>query len=291
MLRRTNRSVVLRAFIPLFVMGLVADAGAAQEEEEDSTWTKASELSFVQTGGNAESATLGVANLLSGDWGSTLLKIELGGIRTSTTATTRLAVGSSDAFQLTETSDSRVSAENYYARVRADREISDRSALFVKAGWLRNTFAGIDARYVGVAGLSNQWIDSDVQKLATAYGVTYTKQDDVVPNPAVAGNFLGVQVSVDYWRQLTDNSEWISALVLDENADRTEDFRADWVNSLAVAMSDNLALKTTLQVLFDNEPSLVGVPLESAAGAPLGTVSVPLDQFDRVFTVALVINF
>ena len=286
--RCTNRSV-FQAFIPLLLIGLVANAGAAQEE--DGTWTKASELSFVQTGGNAESATLGVANLLSGDWGTTLLKFEVGGIRTSTTATTRLAVGSTDAFQLTETSDSRVSAENYYARVRADKEISERSALFAKAGWLRNTFAGIDARYVGVAGLSNQWFDSDVHRFATAYGVTFTSQNDVVPNPAVAGNFLGVQVSLDYWRQLTDNSEWNSALVLDENGDRTQDFRADWVNSLAVAMSDNLALKTTFQILFDNEPSLVGVPLESAAGAPLGTVSVPLDQFDRVLTVALVINF
>lgn len=287
--RCTNRSDLLQAFLPLCVIGLLAGEGAAQEE--DDAWTKASELSFVQTGGNAESATLGVANLLSGDWRGTLFKFEIGGIRTSTTATTRLAVGSADDFQLTELSDSKVSAENYYGRVRADRQISDRSAVFAKAGWLRNTFAGIDGRYVGVVGLSNQWIDTDVQKFATAYGVTFTSQDDVVPDPAVSGNFFGGQVSVDFWRQLTENSEWASALVLDENGDRTRDFRADWVNSLAVSMSEDLALKTTVQILFDNEPSLVGVPLESAAGAPLGTVSVPLDQFDRVVTVALVISF
>ena len=55
-------------------------------------------------------------------------------------------------------------------------------------------------------------------------------------------------------------------------------------------MSESLALKTTLQLLFDNEPSLVTVPLQSTIGDPLGDVFVPLNEFDRVFTVALVIS-
>lgn len=289
MIRVWKRSVL--ASWSLALGSILALAGPAVGQEEEERWTNASELSFVQTGGNAESATFGVANTLARDWGRTQFKLELGGIRTSTTAFTRLAVGTEDDFQLNESSDSRVSAENYYGRVRVDRQISDRSSLFAKTGWLRNTFAGIDARYVSVVGLSSQWIDTETQKLGTSYGVTYTNQDDVVPNPGVANNFIGAQVSVDFWRQVTDNSEWISTLVLDENGDRTQDFRADWVNSLAVAMSESLALKTTLQVLFDNDPSLVGVPLESAVGESLGTVSVPLDEFDRVLTVALVISF
>ena len=281
----------LKRSIPCALSLLLALAGPLLAQDEEEGWTNASELSFVQTGGNSESATFGVANTLARDWGRTQFKFEVGGIRTSTTTFARLAVGSEDNFQLNESSDSKVSAENYYGRVRVDRQVSDRSALFAKTGWLRNTFAGIDARYVTVVGLSNQWIDTDTQKFGTAYGVTYTNQDDVVPNPGVASNFIGAQVSVDFWRQVTDNSEWTSTLVLDENGDRTEDFRADWVNSLAVAMSESLALKTTLQILFDNDPSLVGVPLESAIGDPLGTVSVPLDEFDRVLTVALVISF
>ena len=286
-------SVPKRSLVPSLLLTaagflVIAPSTSAQDAEP---WTNASEVSFVQTGGNAESATFGIANTLARDWGTTQFKLELGGIRTSTTTFTRLAVGSAEDFQLSESEDSKVSAENYYGRVRVDRQISERSALFAKAGWLRNTFAGIDARYVSVLGLSNQWVDTETQKFGTAYGITYTNQDDVVPDPAVASNFLGAQVSVEFWRQITENSEWTSALVLDENGDRTEDFRADWVNSLAVAMSDNLALKTTLLLLFDNQPSLVNVPLESAVGDPIGTVAVPLDEFDRVLTVALVISF
>lgn len=266
-------------------------APPASGQEQPERWNNSSELSFVQTGGNAESATFGLANTLTRVWSATQLKLELGGVRTSTTTFSRRAVGTADDYQLNESSDSRVSSENYYARLRLDREFSRRTAFFVQSGWLRNTFQGVDHRYLSVLGLSNQWLDNDVQRLSTAYGVTYTKQDDVVPDPTVSSSFVGAQVSVDYWRRVTSTTEWTSRLVLDENGDRTADFRADWVNSIGVAMSENLALKTTLQVLFDNQPSLVNVPLESPTGEPAGMVAVELDEFDRVLTVALVVSF
>ena len=271
-------------------LGVVPGGAVAQEEDADR-WANSSEVSFVQTGGNAKSATFGVANTLTREWEATRLKLEVGGIRTSTTTTTRLAVGSADDFQLSESTDSKVSAENYFGRLRLDRDFSASSAFFAQTEWVRNTFAGIDHRYVSVVGLSNQWIDDDTQKLSTAYGITYTKQEDVVPDPTVSDDFVGGRVSVDFWLQLTGNTEWTSRLVLDENGDRTEDFRGDWLNSVRVSMSESLALKTTLQLLFDNDPSLVNVPLQSGTGADLGRVAVPLDEWDRVLTVALVVSF
>ena len=65
----------------------------------------------------------------------------------------------------------------------------------------------------------------------------------------------------------------------------TEDLRADWTNSLAVAMSEKLALKASLQILFDNEPALTAVPLGDAE------VLTPLGKVDSVFTVAIVATF
>jgi hypothetical protein len=73
--------------------------------------------------------------------------------------------------------------------------------------------------------------------------------------------------------------------VVDQNLNRTEDLRADWTNSLAVAMSDRLALKTSLQVLFDNDPALTAVPLGDTE------VFAPLGEVDTVFSVAIVANF
>ena len=72
---------------------------------------------------------------------------------------------------------------------------------------------------------------------------------------------------------------------------KTDDFRADWVNSLSVAMSDRLALKTSLQLLFDNKPSLLSLPLVDGGGSPTGTtVFTPSDQVDSVVTLTLVIK-
>jgi hypothetical protein len=51
-------------------------------------------------------------------------------------------------------------------------------------------------------------------------------------------------------------------------------------------MTDRLALKTTLRLLYDASPALVEVPLDSG-----GTVVTSLDSTDSTFTVALVISF
>ncbi len=64
------------------------------------------------------------------------------------------------------------------------------------------------------------------------------------------------------------------------------------INSLAVSMSERLALKVSLQLLYDNLPSRRRVTLVGTDGTPTGgTVLVPLDELDTVFNVALVISF
>jgi hypothetical protein len=52
-------------------------------------------------------------------------------------------------------------------------------------------------------------------------------------------------------------------------------------------MAEGLALKTSLQLLFDNEPALVSVPLQGTEESVL----TELDRVDSVFTVALVVKF
>ncbi|MGI9626491.1 MAG: DUF481 domain-containing protein [Longimicrobiales bacterium] len=286
----TQVSTYLRGLSAVAVFGLVL-ALPVQGQDEEQGWANSTELSFVQTGGNATSATFGLANTLTRSWAATDLKFEVGGIRTSTTTVDRSAVGLPENFQLTETSDSELSAENYYMRLRLDRTVSARTTVFVQSGWVRNTFSGFDSRIVSVVGVANQWVDTDERKFSTSYGGTLTAQDDIVPNPLAPDNFLGGQLSADFWQQFNENTEFSSNLVLDQNFKLSEDFRGVWVNSLGVSMSENLALKTTFQILFDNDPSLVNVPLMSSIGDPLGDVGVPLNEFDRVLTVALVVSF
>lgn len=276
------------AAMAALMLSLAPASGCAQTQ---AGWKNSSELSFVRTGGNAESSTLGISSTVTRSWERTELKIEAGGIRTRTTRFERVAVGTESDYRIEETSDSEVSAENYHARVRVDRRFSERTSVFVQSGWTRNTFSGIRHRLVNVAGVSTRWLDREGQRLRTAYGVTHTVERDVVPDPDDSGRFLGVRLSTEYWLKVTGNTEWTSNLVVDGNGTEVSDLRTDWVNSLGVAMNEHLALKTSLRTTFDNQPALARLPLRSPGGEDGGTVLVRREKVDRVFTVALVVSF
>ncbi len=275
-------------------LALTALARPSQAQEEKKLgWFDKAELTFVLTAGNAESSTFGLKNTLERVWERSSLRFDVGGIRTESSITTRTAVGPSvDDFQISEQSQSDVTAESYFVRGRYDRSLSPRFFLFGGAGWDRNTFAGIDNRYVVFGGVGNTWLDTEMSRFRTDYGVTYTRQEDVVDDPNTPDSFAGFRLSYDYQRVLTSTTEYVSTLVVDDSFDDTEDVRADFVNSIAVSISRMLALKTSLQLLFDNKPSLAGVPLEFPAGSPTGeTVFTELNELDSILTVALVVTF
>ncbi len=273
------------------LLGWAAFPPAARAQEAEDRWRASTEFSFVRTGGNAESSTFGIATAVTRSWERTEIKIEAGGIRTRSTRYKPVAIGTEADYRVQDNAESDISAENYNARLRLDRRFSDRTSVFVQSGWTRNTFSGVRHRLVNVLGVSTRWAESDAQRLRTAYGLTHTVQQDVVRDPDADGRFLGLRLSTEYWRQLTESADWTSNLVLDGNGDEPADVRADWTNSLSVAMSESLGLKTSLRTAFDNQPALARVPLQSPSGDDAGSVLVPRQKLDRVFTVALVVSF
>ena len=264
----------------------------AQDDEQDLGWFDTAELTVVSTSGNANSSTVGFKNELMRTWESSDLLIALGALHAESTTLTRTAVGASVVdFQLTENTVSEVTVENYYARGQYDRDVNPYTFWYAGAGWERNTFAGVQNRYSWGGGLGNTWVDSDISIFKTGYGVTYTVQDDVVPTTD-NDTFGGLRLSYDYRRQLTENTEFMSVLVADENLSDTEDFRADLTNGVAVSINSRLALKVSWQLLFDNLPSEVGIPLMAVSGDSTGeTVFVELDGVDNLLTFALVASF
>ena len=273
------------------LVGPMASPRVATAQEAGDRWYASTEFSFVRTGGNAESSTFGIATTVTRSWDRTEVKIEAGGIRTRSTRYRRVAIGTEADYRVEDNAESNISAENYHAQVRLDRRFSQRTSVFVQSGWTRNTFSGIRHRLVNVLGVSTRWAASDTQRLRTAYGFTHTVQQDIVQDPEADGRFLGLRLSSEYWRKLTESAEWSSNLVMDGNGDDPSDLRADWTNSLSVAMNEHLGLKTSLRTTFDNQPALARVPLLSSAGEEAGSVLIRRQELDRVFTVALVVSF
>lgn len=277
-----TRSV--HVFLALLVAGPVTAQGRPWG------WENTTELSFVSTGGNASSSTLGLKSALTGTRGSNTFKLEVGGIRARSALTTRTATGTSASFQVSEVTTSALTAESYFARGRYDRPLGVAFA-FAGAGWDRNTFAGIQNRVAIVGGFGRAWFEGDSGRLKTDLGATYTIQRDVQPVPGADEGFAGIRATFDASRRISANADLTSTLILDENLESTSDVRGDWVNSLAVAISEGLALKASLQLLYDSEPAFVRVPLVDGSGAPTGQdVLAPGERLDSVVTLTLVIK-
>ena len=111
----------MKKVVFLLVVGTLSMPGyaTAQDETGAYTWENSTELSFVSTGGNASSSILGLKSTLTATGGRSAFKIEVGGIRGETTFRTRTATGSATNFTVDETTNSQLTAENYFARGRS----------------------------------------------------------------------------------------------------------------------------------------------------------------------------
>ncbi len=253
------------------------------------SWDNATEFSYVATAGNASSNTLGLKSTLTGSGGDGTFKLEVGGIRASSNFTTRTAMGTADSFVINEETRTEQSAANYFARSRYNRELGGAFA-FGGAGWERNTFSGVNNRFSVVAGLGRTWVEGDTGLFKTDLGATYTVQKDVEPNPLVSDGFVGLRATIEALRALTATTDLATTLVLDENLNNTDNFRLDWIASIAVALMEGLAFKTSYQMLFDNAPALVGVPLLDVNDVLTGQVRIPSQKLDSFLTLSLVVK-
>jgi putative salt-induced outer membrane protein YdiY len=261
---------------------------AAQEEDEAWSWENSTEVGFVTTSGNASSTTLSLKSSLTGSGGPNELKIAVGGIRASSQVTSRTAQGTTGSFVVVENTTTVESAANYFARARYDREI-DGAFAFGGAGWERNTFAGFNHRYSAVAGLGRTWVDNDDGRFKTDVGGTYTIQEDIESEGDARG-FGGVRTTIEAARTLTETTDLETTFVLDESLADTEDLRFDWLSSISVALTEGLALQTSYQLVFDNQPALLRIPLVTGGIDTGETVAVESEELDSFLTLSLVIK-
>lgn len=297
--------MTLRAYHILAAAALLAFAASpasAQQGEKKLGWSDTAELSYVVTGGNSETQTLGFKDKLLRRWSNALFTLNAGAIRAQSTIKDIRAIDPDpnatgnvqNRVRIQEDDHNELTAENYFLNGRYDRNITEAFFWNAGGGWERNRFAGVENRYSGFGGVGNKWLDTERASWATSYSVTYTDQKDVVEDPNVNSTFLGFRVTSLYALQIGTTSKYTNDLTIDENADETKDLRADWTNSVAVSINSNLALKVSLQVLYDAQPALREVKVFDTATPPNetgATVLTELDKTDTIFTSSLVVNF
>ena len=281
-----------RTIVLILSAAALCSTGASAQDERETGWFFTSELAAVLTSGNSQSRTFGLSGTLRRVWARSSLMFEGGGTRTESTLISRSAVGTSqDDFVLEETKNTETTAELYSVRARYDYNFSARFYTFAGTDWLRNTFAGIDSRFLFAIGAGNSWVDNDRVRFKTDYGVTYTFEEEVVTNPFVETNFPGLRLAYDFGWSITSSTDFNSIMLGDWNLKNTDDIRIDWKNELPIAISELFSLKPTLRFLWRNDPALTEVELFDPTGASTGnTVLTPLQHLDMLFTLALVFN-
>jgi putative salt-induced outer membrane protein YdiY len=279
----------------------VPGQGGAKDEDNALGWTAKAALSYVGTGGNAEATSLGFKFNASYNWTRTYFTLLGGGVRADSTTTERFAYGpSQNEFTTVEVENKETTAENYVLDSTLDHNVTKRFYWQAGAGWLRNTFSGVDSRTAARAGVGYFLTDPDSKgaQLKGALLATLTHQKEVVSDPSTHDTFVGLRGLLNFVTNFGpgDKSSFTSRLALDENLQTTEDFRGTWWNSLGVSMTDRFALQVSLGVVFDNQPALGEVPLYGSisGGVPVGpatgSILVPLKKWDREFSVSLVLN-
>jgi len=275
--------------------------GGVKADDNLLGWTAKAGLSYVGTGGNSEATSLGVKFNASYNWTRTYFTLLGSGVRADSTTIDRFAVGpSASDFTPFETSDKKKTAENYLLDATLDHNLSSRLYWQAGGGFLRNTFAGVESRLAARAGVGYLFTEpgSKGPELKGALLATLTHQSEVVADPSTDDTFVGLRGIVDFVVPFGPGakSTFTSRLALDENLQSTDDFRGTWWNSLSVSMTDRLALQVSLGVVYDNLPALSQVNLYGSSsgglpvGPPTGSVLVPLEKWDREFSVSVVLN-
>lgn len=281
--------IAIAAAALLFATQAVLAQAAPPPAPPDDSWKDTAEFAFVATSGNSESSTLGLSNKLWREWGRSKFETNAKAVRAESRTESRFAVGTPTDFDVEEP-DTELSAENYFLDARYDHKITDRFFWFGGAGWMRDEFAGVANRYSAGAGVGNIWIDADRQKWSTDYAVTYTDEEATVEDSPSDDSFAGLRISSVYMHKFGEGGVYDNVTIFNENLKETSDIRIDMTNAVAVTMTSRLALKVSLQFLYDADPAFEEIALFDTTGTQIGTVLNELDELDTILKTSLVVS-
>jgi putative salt-induced outer membrane protein len=227
-------------------------SGAFAQGEQKKKWSDQAEFTLVDTGGNTDVTTIAGKNTLKYDftdkwiasWVIGGLYSKDHGIRT---------------------------AERYYSDLRLDYLYTDRLYFYGLAGWLKDTFAGIDNRYYGGPGAGYKFLTGPRHFLLGELGLNYAKEDYT---DGTDGDFLQGRAFGQYAWAFTDKTRFSQDLEFLYDFSDSENYGINSITALTTALNSFLSLKASYTIRYDNEP-----------------VPDNLRKTDTILAIALVVNY
>lgn len=284
----------------LLLTSLMAGVSWAQvevEEDEELGWSNSTDLSLVVTEGNSSTDTLGLNNYLDRLWAKARYSLRIEAVRSNTADDPfAVVIPDSDGDFYVEYPSKKLDAERYFIENRYDRNITERFFWNAGVSWERNSGAGILNRYIGFAGVGNLWWTREDLKFSTTYGLSYTDREDEIPDPLKDDSFLGFRFGWEYLNKWGKVTTYRNTWNFTNSLSDTSDYYSDMVNSISVAINQRLALKVSLQWLYNSVPGLDDVTLfvidpETGLRVEVGEEQIRRERLDTIFSTSLVVNF
>jgi len=213
--------------------GLIPLAAAAAEPPPPPPplWAGKAELSFVSTSGNTDVQTFGAG-------------VELHYKPLPWSADARVS------YVRSETSG-EVNARSLAAMLRGARNLTPRLDVFVQADYLKDTFAGIDRRLAGTAGVEYAVVETDRQELKARVGAGYTKENRV---QGADRSFASGLAGFGYKYKLTETTDLSDEFAFTEDLKDTGDWRIANTFAITVAINKVFSLKASHDLQYLREP-------------------------------------
>lgn len=280
------------------------EPSATDDEEETIGWTNSTDFSLVATYGNSKTETLGLRNLLQYHWAEARYSLRIEGVRSKTADDKFVQIleipedpanANPEDFIVLVEPEKEIDVEKYLIENIYYRQVSERTFWNVGFTWDRNEDANIRNRYVGFGGLGNIWWDRSDLHFDTSYGLSYTDRKEKEPDPEKDSEFLGVRLAWNFSYEVANNTtlgnNWTANISLSDPSD----WNFDTTSSLAVAINRHLALKVSLQWLFNGRPALedfdVVALLPEGVEVNFGDVELRKEKLDTVLTTSIVLSF
>lgn len=203
----------------------------------DPVWFGKGEFSFLSTSGNTDTTSIGGGlelNYRPKPWLFTL-----------------------KGAYLKAATDGFTTAEELAGSLRAARDLNERLDVFVRAGYLRNRFSGINSLYSFDTGPGYKILLGPVHFVRVEGGVGYTREEDIIlgvtqPSRGYANARAGLGYKWQFTKAAAFTNDFAFLLDLDETANWFITDKA----AITAAISSVFALQASWTLLYRNQPVL-----------------------------------
>jgi putative salt-induced outer membrane protein len=158
----------------------------------------------------------------------------------------------------------RTTVKNFQGRLRYDRYLSDRWALFLQQSGRNDKFQGLSLRFNFDPGAAYYIIQQEKQHLSVELG--YDLQYDIRTDEALASstaqadNLSATEVRHNarlyggYDNAINEHITFQTGLEYLQAFKNTENFRINWISSLTSSFTESFSLAAGFTLRYDNNP-------------------------------------